>query len=266
MQLGIGTYCYMWSLGVEGAMPRVPMSPLQLLDEAVRLGVRVVQFGPNRTLSRVEQDTIGHHARSLGMTLERGTTGLDPANIARELELCNRWGSSLLRTVDLYEGPAASVDTFTEKLRMLLPLLEAAKVTLAIENARMPALTMAQVLDAIGSPWLRVTLDTVNSLSIPEGTTEVIRHLARYTSCLHVKDFQVRRIWHSMGFEVTGTPAGEGQLDVPDLLAALRREGVKPNVILELWVPQQESGDATAAMERAWVEQSIRYLRSLITE
>lgn len=264
MRLGIGTYCYMWSLGVEGARPRVPMDPLALLDEAVRLGVDVVQYGPNRPLTPREEAEIAAIARDRGIALERGTTGLDPQHIGRELEVCRRWNSTLLRTVDLYEGPAPDVETFAARLRALLPLLESAGVRLAVENARMPARAMAEALDTIGSPLLGVTLDTVNSLAIPEGTGEVVRHLARHTLCLHIKDFRVRRIWHSMGFEVTGTVAGEGQLDVPQLLDQLNRANVNPNAILELWVPQQESGNATAELERTWVERSIPYLRSLI--
>ncbi|MCW5966076.1 MAG: sugar phosphate isomerase/epimerase [Bryobacterales bacterium] len=264
MLLGIGTYCYMWSLGVEGSKPHVPMDPLAILDEAVRLGVDVVQYGPNCPLSPREEVEIAAIARDRGIVLERGSTGLDPQHIGRELEVCERWGSSLLRTVDLYEGTAPGAATFAARLRELLPLLETAGVQLAVENARMPAHVMAEALDSIGSPWLGVTLDTVNSLSIPEGTTEVVRHLAKHTLCLHIKDFRVRRIWHSMGFEVTGTPAGEGQLDVPKLLDQLHRADVNPNAILELWVPQQESVDKTAALERSWVEQSIPYLRSLI--
>jgi sugar phosphate isomerase/epimerase len=254
----------MWSLGVEGSPLTNRMHPLELLEEAVRLGLRVVQYGPNRTLTSEEQQAIGARARSLGLTLERGMSGLDPVMVANELALCRAWGCSLLRTVDLYEGPAPSIDAFAKKLLPLLPLLEAAEVTLAIENARMPAGALGEALDRIGSPWLGVTLDTVNSLSVPEGTAEVVRHLARHTRCLHVKDFRVSRIWHSMGFEVTGTPAGAGQLEIPALLEKLGDEGVNPNAILELWVPQQETADATASLERAWVEQSVAYLRPLM--
>lgn len=264
MRLGIGTYCYMWSLGMEGAMPPVPMPPAALLDEAMRLGVSVVQYGPNRPLTRAEEDQIGAVAAERGILLERGTTGLDPQGIARELDLCRRWGSRLLRTVDLYEGPAPDPAAFEARLRALLPLLDASGVPLALENARMPAHAMAATLDAIGSPLLGITLDTVNSLAIPEGTAEVVRHLARHTLCLHVKDFQIRRIWHSMGFEVTGTPAGEGQLDLPWVLGELRNANRDPNAILELWVPQQESPAATAQMEREWVERSIPTLRRWI--
>jgi len=90
VKLGIGTYCYMWSLGVEGAFPRKPMHPLELLDEAIRLGLSVVQYGPNRPLSDDEAAQIGQFARQRGILLERGTTGLDPVHIAREAVRCRQ--------------------------------------------------------------------------------------------------------------------------------------------------------------------------------
>jgi sugar phosphate isomerase/epimerase len=106
----------------------------------------------------------------------------------------------------------------------------------------------------------------VNSLAIPEGTVEVVDALARHTLCLHVKDFRVRRIWHMMGFTVEGTPAGQGQLDVPWLLDRLGEAGRNPNAILELWVPQQETLAETIALEETWVKESISYLRRFIAE
>ena len=58
MKLGIGTYTYMWSIGFPGAQPKVPIDGLGLLRKAHELGVRVVQFGPNLSLSDVSQDQL----------------------------------------------------------------------------------------------------------------------------------------------------------------------------------------------------------------
>ena len=49
-------------------------------------------------------------------------------------------------------------------------------------------------------------------------------------------------------------------------LQALNEAGRSPNAILELWVPQQETLEATIAMEQAWAEESIAYLRRYIPE
>ncbi len=266
MKLGLGTYCYMWAHGVPGHPPAGPMSAFDLIDRCVSNGIRVVQFGPNLPLLGVDLDALSARARAAAVEVEIGIAGLAPEQIQGGLALCARMQATLLRTVDLYDGPARPAAELERQLRAALPIVDAAGVRLAIENARTPARVLSAVLDEIGSPLLGVTLDTVNSLSIPEGTVEVVDALARHTLCLHIKDFRVQRIWHMMGFTVEGAPAGQGQLDIPWLLEQLRGAGRNFNAILELWVPQQENLEAAIALEASWVKSSISYLRRLIPD
>jgi sugar phosphate isomerase/epimerase len=256
MKLGIGTYTYMWSIG-EGRM-----TAQGLIDRAVELGVRVVQFGPNLPL-----DSAGELDRR-GLEVEMGTKGLDAAHLARQAEFAASHGVRLLRTVPDYEKRSAApgTDEIVEALRPLVPLLERLGVSLAIENATIPAAVLAESLERIGSERVGVTLDTVNSLAIPEGTEQVARTLAPYTLCLHVKDFSVDRVWHMMGFTVEGRAAGQGQLNVPWLLDLLRGAGRRPNAILELWPPRQTTAEETVALEERWAVESVAYLRRLIPD
>ncbi len=173
-------------------------------------------------------------------------------------------GATLLRTVPEIGGAAPGVAEMTACLRAIEPELADAGIRLAMENAVIPAAVLAGVLGDLGSPWLGITLDTVNSLAIPEGTEHVARQLAPYTMCLHVKDFTVQRVWHMMGFTVEGRPAGKGQLNVPWLLDLLQDVNVSPNAILELWVPQQATLEETIRLEHAWAEESVAYLRRYI--
>jgi 3-oxoisoapionate decarboxylase len=266
MKLGAGTYCWMWAIGVPGQPPPAkPLDGFALLDRCAALDLRVAQLGPNLPLDPARLGELAAHAKDLGIEIEIGIETLEPEALRHGVDLCHRLGARLLRTVDLYEGPVRSTADLESLLRDALPLLDGGPA-LALENARTPAAEMAAALDSIGSTRLGITLDTVNSLAIPEGTHEVVRHLAPFTLCLHVKDFRVRRIWHRMGFEVEGTPAGDGQLDIPWLLDQVRTAGRDPNVILELWVPQQADTEATIALENTWVRQSIAYLRQLITD
>jgi sugar phosphate isomerase/epimerase len=144
--------------------------------------------------------------------------------------------------------------------------LNAAGIKLAIENGGIPAEDLKRLLDSVSSPWVGVTLDTVNSLAVCEGWRHVVRVLAPYTMCLHVKDFVVERVRHMMGFKVEGRPAGRGQLDIPWLLETLRVNGVSPNAILELWPPEQKTLQETIALEQAWAVESILYLRRFISD
>ncbi len=268
MKLGIGTYTYMWSIGFPGAQPAAPLDALGLLRKAHELGVRVVQFGPNLSLSEVSEKqllAIVAYARDAEIELEIGTRGLNTQHLRAQLELAARLDCKLVRTVPEHDdGSVPSHAGMVECLGKIIPDLERQRIRLALENGNLPAQDLAATLDAFESPWLGVTLDTANSLAIPEGTRQVVKALARHTMCFHVKDFTVERVWHRMGFVVEGRPAGQGQMDLPWILRELKCARVDANAILELWPPQQADLQATTALEQEWAEESIRYLRQYI--
>jgi len=268
MKLGIGTYTYMWSIGFEGAEPAVGMNAIAMLKRAQELGVRVVQFGPNLpldALGETELKNIIHHAERTQIEIEIGTRGLETQHLCQQLELAERLGCRLVRTVpELADGSLPSRAELSEHLQKIIPHLERSRIRLALENGNIPAQDLADALDFLHCSWLGITLDTVNSLAIPEGTRQVVKTLAKHTMCFHVKDFVVRRAWHRMGFIVEGRPAGQGQMDLPWILQELRSAKVEANAILELWPPEQASIEATIAMEQLWTEESVRYLRQYI--
>ncbi|HLV85853.1 MAG TPA: sugar phosphate isomerase/epimerase family protein [Candidatus Sulfotelmatobacter sp.] len=268
MKLGIGTYTYMWSIGFPGAQPATPLDALGLLRRAHELGVRVVQFGPNLSLSEVGERklrAILAYARDAQIELEIGTRGLNAQHLRTQLGLAARLDCKLLRTVpELDDGSVPTHAQLVECLAKIIPDLERHRIRLALENGNIPAQDLADMLDAFASPWLGVTLDTANSLAIPEGTREVVKALARHTMCFHVKDFVVERVWHRMGFVVQGRPAGRGQMDLPWILRELQCAKVDSNAILELWPPEQADIEATITLEKEWAQESIQYLRQYI--
>lgn len=269
MKLGIGTYTYMWSIGFPGAEPEVPMRALDLLKKAAEMGVEVVQFGPNLPLFELapaELEEVLSASREMDLELEIGTRGVETPHLRRLIDFTVRCGASLLRTVPEIDGRVPASGELTELLRAIEPHLRQAGVRLAMETSLMRASAMSEALRECDSEHLGITLDTVNSLAIPEGTEEVAKALARWTCCLHVKDFAVMREWHMMGFRVEGRPAGQGQLNVPWLLELLQSAGANCNAIVELWPPPQASLRETIAMERQWAEVSVTYLRTLIKE
>lgn len=271
MKLGIGTYTYMWSIGFPGAKPSRPMTALGLLNKAQELGVKVVQYGPNLPLDRLpeyEMQEILNKAKEWEIELEVGTRGLEADHLRRSIALTQKMGATLLRTVpEGFAGKPLLLTDLANYLQGVLPELSATGVRLALENGRIPAQRLSEVLDSLENPSLvGVTLDTANSLAIPEGWEYVTRILARHTMCLHIKDFVVQRAWHMMGFTVEGRPAGKGQLNIPWLLYTLQAARVSPNAILELWPPQQKTMEETVAMEQAWAAESVAYLRRYIAD
>lgn len=264
MKLGIGTYTYMWSIGFPGACPERPMLAVDLLAKASELGVHVVQYGPNLSLdslSDCELETLVQLARNRDIEIEVGTRGLEVTHLRQQIRLAQRVGARLLRTVPELSGETPSIWKIESALKQILPDLEQSQVRLAVENGKIPAASLADTLDVLNSPWIGVTLDTVNSLAIPEGTREIVKNLAKHTFCFHVKDFVVKRVWHMMGFSVEGCPADRGQMDLPWILDQLRMAGADPNAILELWPPEQSDLSATVALEDAWARESINNLR-----
>jgi len=260
----------MWSIGFPGAQPAQPMTALDLLAKARELGVHVVQIGPNLPLDRLSEaalDAAVKQAQEWDIELEVGTRGLETEHLRRQLAVAKRLGATLLRTIpEVAGGTVPPLAEIADYLRAIIPDLAAARVRLALENGKIPAQDLSRLLDSLHSPWLGITLDTVNSLAIPEGTEHVVKTLARHTMCLHLKEFVVQRVWHMMGFTVEGRPAGQGQLDIPWLLDTLRAAGVSPNAILELWPPEQKTLPATIALEHAWAVESIQYLRRYIPD
>jgi sugar phosphate isomerase/epimerase len=258
----------MWSIGFEGAKPARPMSAVDLLGKARALGVSVVQYGPNLPLDSLKPDQLSvllAQAEEWGISIEIGTQGLAYGNLREQLALAKKVRSKLLRTTT--EGPDGITPPLEEMRKCvseILPALVESGVNLAIENGRMPASSLESVVSSASDPHVGVTLDTVNSLAIPEGTEHVTEVLLKHARSVHVKDFAVERLWHRMGFSVEGRPAGAGQLKVPELLEKLSRTNPESNAILELWPPEQSTLEDTIRLEHAWAAQSISYLRRYI--
>lgn len=268
MKLGINTYTYMWSIGFGDTQPEKPLTAVGLLGKARELGVSLVQIGPNLPLDQLpeaELEQFIQQAREWQIDLELATRGLEFDHLSLQIALAKRLESPLLRTVPEIDGQTPETKDIPQYLQKILPTCESEGVRLAFENGNIPAEELRWVLEEMSSPQLGIVLDMVNSLAVSEGWKHVAKTLAPFTICLHLKDFIVQRVWHSMGFTVEGRPAGQGQLDIPWLLETLQTAEAEFNVILELWPPYQRTLQETIDLEQAWAVESIRYLRSIIT-
>lgn len=279
MKLGINSYTFMWSIGFQGAnpdypgkaaRPQKPLTALDLLETAHRLGVRVVQTGPNlpfEDLPAVEQEKFIRRAKEFGIELELGTRGLDYPHLENQVRLAARMGARLIRTLPEIRGEyATNARLIAPAIEQVLPLLEREGMRLGIENGRIPAADLRAVLDQINSPNVGVVLDMVNSLAIPEGWKETTLQLAPHTMCVHYKDFTIRRAWHMMGFICEGTASGKGLVETSWLLKTLEASPYDFNVFIELWSPEQKTLEETIALEQSWAVESVAYLRQFIRE
>ena len=270
MRLGISSYTCFWAIGGPAHRPDRPMDALGLLQRAVDLGVRVVQVADNLPLDRLSPDDLdafAERADELDLEVEVGTRGIAGGNLDLYLRLAERLDSKILRVV--VDTPQHQPDEheIVQTIQGLVPELERTGVYLAIENHdRLKVETLARIVARAGSTSVGICLDTVNSLGAAQGPEVVAEVLGPWAVNLHVKDFSIRRVQHTMGLIVEGCPVGQGQLDVPGLLARLREMGRDPNAIIEMWMSPEETVTATVAKEAVWTAESIDYLRQFIPD
>jgi sugar phosphate isomerase/epimerase len=268
MRLGISSYTYTWAVGVPGHPPPRPLTANALLDKAAQLGVSVVQFADNLPLHELTPShlaTLEKYATKLELSVEVGTRGIARDHLRTYLTLAQRFKSPIVRividTADRHPDPEEVV----RALRDVVPEFERADVCIAVENHdRFPAKVLAEIIRRVESDHVGVCLDTVNSFGALEGPEVVLGTLGPHVVNLHIKDFAVYRASHTMGFSIEGRPTGQGRLNVPWLLQALRDWGRDPNAILELWTPPENELKATIRKEEVWAAQSVEYLRTLI--
>ncbi len=267
MRIGIGSYAYTWSIGVSGQEPAHPMSVHTFLDRAYDLGAECVQLADNFPLEKYSHSTlkkIKEHALRLEMPVEIGMRGVIPEQLGHFLRMAHFFQSPILRVILDAPGFIPSVEEVCTIIRSHLSALRSLRVKLAIENHdRLTARAFRKIVMQTDPEWVGICLDSVNSFGCGECFAETSEILLPHTINLHVKDFQIRRVSHHMGFEVTGTPAGQGMLPIPSLLERLEKLGRCQSAILELWPAPEEDIAATVQKEDRWVRESMEYLRTL---
>jgi 3-oxoisoapionate decarboxylase len=252
---------------VPGYPPAQPLNHLQLLERSHSLGVDVVQVADNLPLGSLSQgalDAFAERAQQLMLRVEVGTRGIDGENLKNYLSLASLLGSPILRIVIAQQGREVTPAEAITSLKPHRKTFEAVGVRLAIENhERFTTDELITIVTELGTDWVGICLDTVNSFGALEGPAVVVDKLAPFTINLHVKDFAVRRAEHMMGFTIEGAPVGQGQLDVPWLVETLGGPGRDISAIIELWTPPEKTVEATVQKEAEWAEVSVRYLKNL---
>lgn len=262
MQLALSSYSLTWAVGVPGSEPEQPLDAAGLLETASRLGLKCVQYADNLPLHLLDEEKLASlrdRAQELGISVQVGTRGIGYW-IDQYIVIASLFGSPFVRLVIDVDDDHPSPSMAVERLRVFERGFRDAGVRLAIENHdRFSADELLAILDALGD-WTAICLDTVNSIGCLETPDQVVAALGPRTINLHLKDFTIKRHAHQLGFEVVGTPAGDGMLDIPWLLSALDPARVD-TAVLELWTPPGDSLEQTIAREAEWVSRSLENLR-----
>ena len=267
MRLGIASWTVPWAIGMPGyPSPPKPLTPDGLLDKAKALNVGIVQIADNMPLDQMpveDLNALREGARSRGLMLEAGTRGVEPAHLLRYLDICERIGARILRTLSHTADSKPPIERVAQWMAEVLPRFEAAGVAIALENNEAHTVKeYSWLVTEMSSPSLGICMDTANSLGRPETLDVVLEHLAPHAIVLHVKDYDIHRIDTRMGFHVVGAPAGGGRVNFPLVLRALKAHQRDPSVILEHWPPFAGTIEKTIELEEEWVQQSMAFLRT----
>jgi sugar phosphate isomerase/epimerase len=268
MKLGISSYTYTWAVGVPGSMPEDPLSVCGLLEKAYSSGIKLVQIADNLPVEKLTEDELElllDYSVEKGISLEMGGRGLTPEHTIKCLLAAQAIRSPILRMVIDSTGYEPSIPEIEGIIKDLLPEFRSRRIKLAIENHdRLKAREFAGIINSIGSEWVGICLDSVNSMGAGEGFETVSDILIPYTINLHIKDFTIRRVSHKMGIIIEGAPAGTGMLNIPDLLLRTSQNGLCKSAILELWTPPEPEIESTILKEEKWAQESLNYLKKQI--
>jgi 3-oxoisoapionate decarboxylase len=269
LELGISTYSFPWAVGIDGFRPEKQLDVLDLVHLAEKRQVRRVQIGDNFPLHELPVAALlllKETADRLNIRLEAGTRRLTKDHVLNYLEIATLLGSPFLRVVIDDDGYHPTSNQVIDVINQLTPHFKNAGVMLAIENHdRFPASVLKEIIQSTNVESVGICLDTANSLGANEGIAHVIDLLGPHTLNLHVKDIRITRVPHKMGFHVSGCAAGDGILNIPDIVNRLRGYKRCQSVTLEVWSDPEKSIEKTMAKESLWVDTSINYLKQFIS-
>jgi sugar phosphate isomerase/epimerase len=245
------------------------MSAYDLVNKALASGLSVVQIADNlpvESFSAEQLHALHAYAENHHVAIEMGSRGLTPDHTYLCLKAAQALHSPILRMVIDSKNYEPDLQSVIGIISDLVPDLISSKISLAIENHdRFKAREFENIIQSVGSEFVGICLDSVNSMGAGEGFNEVSGILIPYTINLHVKDFTIRRVAHKMGIIIEGAPAGSGMLNIAELIKILTEKGRCQSAILELWTPPEETIENTIRKEEAWALESIKYLKGIVT-
>ena len=221
--------------------------PARFIAFARARGANAVQLSLGRR-SEAEAAAIRRAAEAAGVAVEGIVSPPDDTaagrdRFAAELATARGCGAEVVRVVMLggrrYEVFAKPDDypVFARSAKAALeraePAARVAGVKLAVENHKdFRTDEQLDLLRGLGSPWVGVCVDTGNNLALLEDPTATIVALAPLALTVHLKDMGLEE--YPDGFRLSEVPLGQGILDLPAVVAALRKGNPRVRFQLEM--------------------------------
>ncbi len=172
-------------------------------------------------------------AREAGATVARAVfTGGRRYEIFRTLEEFRRFQAESERSLALAE-----------------PILKKHRLRMAIENHKdHTSEELAALLRKVGSEWIGALVDTGNNIALLEEPHHVVETLAPFALSVHLKDMALQP--HPDGFLLSEVPFGSGFLDLPRMVATLRK--ANPQIAFNIEMATRDPLLVPCRDERYW--------------
>lgn len=188
---------------------------------------------------------------------------------ATQIQLC-AWGGAAVATA-VHSQPArhshfskdppidAQIERMICNFRSLVPVCEDLGLVLAVENHMDYRLSeIVQLVEGVGSPWIRINLDTANPIGVVEDPLAAARGAAKYTVMMHIKDLRVQPATETGEPRVYWAPIGQGSVPIAEILAVVAAEAPDPaSLVACLEVAPPPDHDP-----HQWVKTSLDWLRA----
>lgn len=244
MGVVVHSYGIRWKSTVASSQYPGFANAIDLLDHCHQIGAGGIQVGVNGWNSDFTQK-VRDRREKLGLYLEGSigvpNTDADLPRFEQEVRQAREAGATVLRTVcsagrryETYHSEEAFTQATQQaltNLRRIEPVLRRHRVRLGVENHKdWRSGELADMMKALSSEWIGVTLDFGNNIALLEDSLKVARTLAPFLVSTHVKDMALSD--YKDGFLLSEVPLGQGVLDLPSLIAICQKQ--RPEVTFNL--------------------------------
>ncbi len=261
--VGLGLLIYSYGRHARARKDEGFSDPVRFLRFAHERGANAVQV-PLGIRSPQQAAAVRRAADKLDMQVEGivsppNEDRADAERLAAELAAARACGAEIVRTVMLggrrYEVFAKPDDfpAFARRaeasLRRAEPLARAARVALAVENHKDYRVDeQVDLLTRLGSEWVGVCVDTGNNLALLEAPIATVEALAPFARTVHLKDIGLEEA--ADGFRMAEVPLGLGVLDLPRIVAVLRK--ANPRIRFQLEMITRDPLSIPCLTEKYW--------------
>lgn len=261
--IGLGSYSFFWR---QSAKNPKPLSLIEVFTETKNLGINLFQicdYADLEIMSNQDLESAAEHAKTLGLTIELGTKGIEPWRMSKFLGLAKIFDAKLIRSMTYSSESKPSKQEAIETLKAQIMDFEQAGVVLALETYELISTkNLVDIVNAVASPNLGICLDPANVVANLENPRECVELTAKHVKNVHAKDFAFSRQEGWVGFTYGGAEMGTGLHDYSHLLAKADPRSNGVNEIIEHWLPWQGDIAKTIELEKRWTQKAIEYIRS----